>query len=77
MERYEHCNGERDFQLMIGKVDYLRRIVVNLEIDDVVADFINEAYRSLLEIESSNQHGGYQASKQETAWEDVEGHVSI
>lgn len=66
LERYEHSNGERDLQLMIGKVDYLRRIVVNLEIDDLVANFINEAYRSLLEMERSNQHGGYQASKQET-----------
>ena len=66
LERYEHSNGERDLQLMIGKVDYLRRIVVNLEIDDFVANFINEAYRSLLEMERSNQHGGYQALKQET-----------
>ena len=66
LERYKHSNGERDLQLMIGKVDYLRRIVVNLEIDDFVANFINEAYRSLLETERSNQHGGYQALKQET-----------
>ena len=30
LERYEQSNGERDLQLLIGKVDYLRRILSTL-----------------------------------------------
>ena len=57
-------NGERDFQLLISKLDYLQRIVVNLDIDDFVTEIIGRAYSLLIETDRVRQSecGGYRAS---------------
>lgn len=57
-------NGERDLQLQISKLDYLQRILVNLDIDDFETEMIGVAYSLIVETErvSQSECGGYRAS---------------
>ena len=63
LERFENRNSdERDFQLLLCKLDYLQRITVNLDIDDFVPRMIGRAYNAMLDIERTNQDTGYTAN---------------
>ena len=54
-----------DFQLLVCKVDFLQRMLVNLDIDDVIIETIGRAHSLLVEIErNENSSGGYSASVQ-------------
>ena len=54
------------FLQCICKVDFLQRILVNLDIDDFITETIGRAHSLLVEIErTENSYGGYSASMQE------------
>ena len=56
-------NGHGDFQLLICKVDFLQRMLVNLDIDDFVTETMGRAHSLLVEIgRTENSYGGYSAS---------------
>ena len=58
--------AKETFQLLIGKVDFLQRILVNLDIDDFITETIGRAHSLLVEIErTENSYGGYSASVQQ------------
>ena len=48
---------------MVCKLDYLQRIVVNLDLDESVSEMIGAAYAMMLELENHNQAqgSGYEA----------------
>ena len=48
-------NGERVFQLLMSKLDFLQRIVVNPDIDDLATEMIGMAYSLMVETENANQ----------------------
>ena len=52
-----------DFQTVVCKLDYLQRIVVNLDLDESVSEMIGAAYAMMLELENHNQAqgSGYEA----------------
>ena len=61
-------NGHGDFQLLVCKVDFLQRMLVNLDIDDFRTETIGRAhsYSLLVKIErTENSYGGYSASVQQ------------
>lgn len=59
-------NGHGDFQLLVCKVDFLQRMLVNLDIDDFITETIGRAHSLLVEIErTENSYGGYSASVQQ------------
>ena len=63
LERFENMNNdERDFQLLLCKLDYHQRITVNLDIDDFVPRMIGRAYNAMLDMERTNQDTGYTAN---------------
>ena len=58
-------NGHGDVQLLVCKVDFLQRMLVNLDIDDVITETVGRARSLLVEIErTENSYGGYSASVQ-------------
>ena len=64
VEGVHNCHG--DFQLLIFKVDFLQRMLVNLDIDDFITETIGRAHSLLVEIErTENSYGGYSASMQQ------------
>ena len=57
--------GGHDGDFQLCKVDFLQRMLVNLDIDDVIIETIGRAHSLLVEIErNENSSGGYSASVQ-------------
>ena len=51
-----------DFQPIVFKLDFLQRIAVSLDVDELVTELIRHAYRMLVEIDQRNQvNYAYQA----------------
>ena len=52
-----------DFQPIVFKLDFLQRITVNLDVDDVVAELVGLAYSMLVEMDQRNYvNCAYQAA---------------
>ena len=43
-----------DFQPIVFKLDFLQRIAVSLDVDELVTELIGHAYRMLVEIDQRN-----------------------
>ena len=44
-----------DFQALVFKLDYLRRLLVALNIDDSIVELVGQAYTMLLDLDRLNQ----------------------
>ena len=55
-----------DFQTVMCKLDYLQRLVVNLDLDDSLSEMVGAAYTLMSDIDRRNQahSSGYKASVQ-------------
>lgn len=47
-----------DFQPIIFKIDFVQRIAVSLDVDELVTELVGLAYKMLVEIEQSNHVNG-------------------
>lgn len=63
LDRFEATGvPSNDLQPLISKLDFVQRIAVTLDVDEVVTEYVGSAYRKLVESEQSNQlQAGYQA----------------
>ena len=60
-------NNQMDFELVLDKLDYVQRMVVNLDVDDFITETIGRACRLLLESKRSTKSSagsGYRARVQ-------------
>ena len=56
LDRFEATGvPSNDLQPLISKLDFVQRIAVTLDVDEVVTEYVGSAYRKLVESEQSNQ----------------------